>query len=592
MKAFFFQPRFEPDFIYNKIAEKNPDYLDIKTISFLHSQKHMYLPEKFEEDTPDLLFVPASFDISNCANYDGVEFAMQWYFNLTNKKINFSIVLLGIEEKSSFFMNCEYSQFLKCPNVFYINYNYFEITNFVKNYILKEYSSEEYINSIKKIGLSPPKSYKSHHSITNEWCINRWSKFLGVNMNLQKQLDSQIRGSLYYNYLQAINPIETISEPKNYKIKGSGKILLVDDEVDKGWDEFFKSLISDRNFKSIGQDFKKQSTEEIIKSSISNVKLFNPDLVILDLRLHDDDFETKEAKELTGMKILNEIKKYNKGIQVLAFTASDKVWNYIKLQEKGIDGYILKESPEYSQNNTHTNNTILSIIKNIEERILIAIQLKQISLNFTDIKNFVDVYNGLNSEFKNSTTYNTDISYDLLYKSFEPEKQKYMNFAYLQLFILLEEFLKQEDVFEEGDNCYVIHKQNRYLTLQLEKTIKREKEYISAIEMQNGHYHIKKSNYKKRFIDTNYKMSAVLLFKYGCATSGEKDWTKIYNTRNNKAAHPESEKIEFDEFKKLVNLLLYVFDEKNFNPVSIDQALPTPSFEEQIKRLKEKHEGI
>lgn len=42
------------------------------------------------------------------------------------------------------------------------------------------------------------------------------------------------------------------------------------------------------------------------------------------------------------------IKKINPGIQVIIFSATNKVWNLQALQEAGADGFIIKESPENS----------------------------------------------------------------------------------------------------------------------------------------------------------------------------------------------------------------------------------------------------
>ena len=196
------------------------------------------------------------------------------------------------------------------------------------------------IEKIKQLDVKKPASYKTHHSITNEWSIYRWSKYLGIeNIEIQKEIED----FLYFNYLKAIYPETTIDDPKSFLVKEKGKVLLIDDEVAKGWDAFFKSFFEFSHsitFKSIGKDFKMLTQEEIVERTKSEITVFDADVVLLDLRLHDEDFETKKASELTGAKIFNAIKEINKGIQIVIFSASNKVWNYLPFASEGI---VLKE---------------------------------------------------------------------------------------------------------------------------------------------------------------------------------------------------------------------------------------------------------
>jgi hypothetical protein len=83
------------------------------------------------------------------------------------------------------------------------------------------------------------------------------------------------------------------------------------------------------------------------------------DLIIIDLRLTKDEKDNYNISELSGAKLVENIRKINPAIPILIFTASNKVWNYTKLvNDLGANAYWIKESAElrkadlrYSQEN-------------------------------------------------------------------------------------------------------------------------------------------------------------------------------------------------------------------------------------------------
>ena len=76
-----------------------------------------------------------------------------------------------------------------------------------------------------------------------------------------------------------------------------------------------------------------------------------------------------EIAELTKEKytLLKRIKEYNKGIQVIIFSATNKIWNLQALQEAGADGFILKESPENNFDFDFTKQSVLNMIDKTSE---------------------------------------------------------------------------------------------------------------------------------------------------------------------------------------------------------------------------------
>lgn len=230
---------------------------------------------------------------------------------------------------------------------------------------------DDFSSFVSSITINPPANYLSHHSIANEWSILRWAKVLGISTEREtlKDVRSNIESLLYYKYLQAKYPIEAEPDKAAFKSNGKGCILYIDDEWSKGWEvvlEKFFSSSPDIVFKTLKYDFKDKTPELILKECKNLIESSKPDLVLLDLRLSDSDFTiSHNSSLLTGYKLLNAIKLINPGIQVIIFTASNKVWNLLELQANGADGFLLKESPELTINSSYTCESLSSLSKQV-----------------------------------------------------------------------------------------------------------------------------------------------------------------------------------------------------------------------------------
>ena len=330
MRTYFFLPKDNLVEDYQIIFD-NENVANTKLFSY--DQLQFFLSNTIQTiEEESVFFIPAILDPFNAYSYDGVEFALRCYFYFVSSKVNkFRIVVLGTESEAAFWEHCCYSNFLKCPHVDFIQNNIFAIKKYLDGFEPRDWEInwEECVGCVKKINIQQPASYKTHHSITNEWSIFRWSKYLGIkDIVVQKDIED----FLYFNYLKAVFPITEIDNPTSFLIKGKGKVLLIDDEAGKGWHSFFLSLLKpsvDITFDSVGDDFKKFSKERIIEIVKSKIERYDPDVVILDLRLHDNDFDEKDPQKLTGNEVLSIINEINPGIQVILFSASNKVWNYV-----------------------------------------------------------------------------------------------------------------------------------------------------------------------------------------------------------------------------------------------------------------------
>lgn len=313
------------------------------------------LKKYFGERNTYRIFVPSILSIDSACSYDGVTFSLWIFMYLIRENIcDFTIVLLGSETRGAFYDHCEYANILKAPNVYYVQNTKNSIEKFLERMGDKNslYKMDILIESLKMVHIIPPSSYKSSHTITNEWCIYRWSQTLGL-----EGIKTPMEDSLYFAYIKTITPLYK-TEYKGH-ISVDAKVLVVDDEMDKGWKEFWTTLLRGSDVKCIGSNFKKYKNAQLIIDEIEkDVKSYDPDVVILDLRLHENDHDSSSNLKISGINALIKIKQINQGIQVIGFTASNKVWNLLEWQKCGIDGFITKESPDLSQTSDYTNKTL------------------------------------------------------------------------------------------------------------------------------------------------------------------------------------------------------------------------------------------
>lgn len=538
----------------------------------------------------DVIFIPYSLSEENYIEFIGLRFAFHIRLTPAFKNIQTPIVFYGYDSIEEVNKLTDLGSILFSKNIF--TTSKISVEDFEKqvDYIKGKY---EEINEnefekrfLNRNTITPSGNYATHHSITNEWSIYRWAKALKIENEQIRKIEKSIGSNLYFKYLKVKYPISDFSEIGSKCIATEGKILYVDDELEKGWDDIFKKICFPRMVKSFGSEFKNWDTQTIIDKTIERVNEFDPAVVILDFRLHDDDFEVVKPEDVTGYKILKKIKAFNQGIQVIILSATNKIWNLVDLQKAGADGFIMKESPELSVDEDFSKNTISNIYEDINDRLKRAKELKKIYTKIKQIKTLVKNSNEFDETFRTAVFMNLEIGYKLFNESYIIDK-KYSNYSYLQFFLIIEEYLKQSNVFEEGDNCYVIQEKKRFLVRQK----KGELKFLNAIKFSGGHYTVGQEEKQEKgiFVNTNFKMSAVLIFKFDCTTSGEQNWTSIYTARNQKAAHPvKDDLITFYEIDILMDFMLFLFDKTNYKDVDISKALSEPSFEESLEQLKNK----
>lgn len=539
----------------------------------------------FDETQYDAIYIPLSFG-NTLSDFIGLRLAMHIRLtpSINDKRPIFIYGVATYEE----IIQHECLDILKTSSVHLIGCDNKSFLN-----SLQIERREESANYINKIHLDLPSNLGDNHSVANKWAISRWVEMINLNRAISIEQPYDLIKSLYFKYLVAryrrYDNLK-IEERCNVKIEGiQGKIIAyIDDEYDKGWENVIREIIELNGAKLVcfkGFD-KKISREELLHRIYNFIKEYEcADCYLVDLRLHEDDFSTTE--KLTGHLVSQKIKEQNKGNQIIVFTASNKIWNLKEeIENIGATAYILKESPElnlkWQDSLSLYNEFVNALIKACS-----LSYLKSIYTKLNQIKHYLLSYSLFGEKIKEIVAH-IDVAFDLLTLSYD--KKEYKSYSYLQLFLIIEEYVKLPSVIYETATGLYLEKGNERYRLLKDRQLKGNNTYIydSSIVMENGHYILKKGQYKNRFVDTNYLVSALLIFKFSALNSSEGKWTNIYKTRNLKAAHPQEGEVSIDDLRRILDFMLYIFNKDNENWRPIESAFEDVNESDLYSLLKEK----
>ena len=335
-----------------------------------------YVKEWFTESEYKALYIPLCFG-KILSDYNGLRLAIHIRCTLSinqNKPIYiYSPVPI------SFLVRSRYFDILKTRGVKLINMHPKKIVESLDS--INPLKENDIKHEMEKIQLPVPQNYEDSHSIANEWAIYRWANATDSEDSAIEKITNTIKSNLYFKHLTTVYPPSEIKLIKEDRLKFRDQlsgisdglleqkdinILYVDDEADKGWYEIMANIIYDVNnikgFDYLGESLKALSQQEIIDQVVNRVKEDSVNIVLLDFRLHKKDHNTQDIEGITSVQILKKIKAFNAGIQVIIFSATNKVWNLLALQKYGADGFIIKEGPENSKDPSFTTQTIENFI--------------------------------------------------------------------------------------------------------------------------------------------------------------------------------------------------------------------------------------
>jgi len=322
--------------------------------------------------------------------------------------------------------------------------------------VMESLSPSEYKTRFLDVIKIIPNATEGRHSLANQWGADVLSRIV-VGNETNNELIKKARLSLYFRYVRALslgtNDIENIiqgvespSTPTSLKkIDAAGKkILLIDDEADKGWDDVLQKMLPNSEFKTIQEQVPNyESLSDGAKKTIESGKY---DLIFLDLRMNGVAEEnTLSPNDFSGMKILKAIKEQNKGNQVIMLTASNKAWNMKALLDEGVDGYYIKESPEFAFPHSYSLSNAENLYNDIQNCLSVSFEQRSIWKSIKEVKQVMESNNLANKYFSgmevmHGLKYQTLISteLDVVWGLLRSNQEKKEQLSMLSLFKILE----------------------------------------------------------------------------------------------------------------------------------------------------------
>ena len=389
----------------------------------------------------DVIYIPLYFG-NIYSDYMGLRLAMHIRLTDTPNQ-NTPIFIYGMSSYKEVILN-EISDVLKLSSVHLIGADNKSLIDSVNlNTETVDISKE-----IDKIHIDIPSNIGDNHSITNKWSRYRWSIALDDSDDVLDKNNEDIKSLLYFKYLTTKYPPSKIQQVNKEELTicknddSDFNILYVDDEADDGWYELLCHILKDineiQNFVPIGCELKSKTQDEIIKFVMDEIKRSNINLVILDLRLHPDDFEDTNIENITGYKILNKIKNnYNRGVQVLMFSATNKIWNLQALQKEEADGFVMKEAPINSIEPHFTEESIKNFVKLLND-CYNRIYLKDLWSRIQKLNNRIDYHlrrNNIEERYAKNVRTLLSMAEDSLFDSHQDHS---LDNAFLNLFTIIE----------------------------------------------------------------------------------------------------------------------------------------------------------
>jgi CheY-like chemotaxis protein len=414
---------------------------------------------------------------------------------------------------------------------------------------------------LKTIRIDPPGHFDSQHSIDNELTLYHWSKAIGIeNIEIEKEIETGL-------YFKSKNLLDKNNKAQIKNSKISGKVLLIDDQWERGWVEFYRQFFKSPDKELSYVEIKKGDDLNKIKNATEQkINSFDPDVVLLDLRLTDNDFKKEILiEELSGYLILEFLNTNFPAIQVIITTASTKASTYEKT---------IKWAHSYIQKSVFfgIQEAFDKIYDTLISSIDIASQIKEFIVLVKEIKSVLKT-SDFDDEFKESILGHINLGYEIYILFLKSKQNRYLDFAFLEFYFIVEALSQNNNVFNEDVICTVYAGPIEYCI------VKNYKKGIKNKPPQGEQALVFNSNFKKgkspvtRNIDTYFKVSALLLYRYGLETSGEKYWTKLNNIRKNIAHANKKEQKENgvqldnlvckDDLIEMLNFNLFLLDDNN-----------------------------
>lgn len=219
------------------------------------------------------------------------------------------------------------------------------------------------------------------------------------------------------------------------------KVLLIDDQAQKGWKQILENTLFENNSIDFSEDIHSAKTK--LENNIY-------DLIFLDLRLDENDHNQIDIKQFNGFKIIKEIirKDFNSinfPTPIIIFSATNKIWNIDTMIYYGADNYYIKEHPDYSFDTQYSKENFTRLKINVSELIKIGIKRREVWFKIQNINEKLDKIDNLN--IRSRIDEKLRIGYGLLFRNTTAVENENLIFnnqiiSFIAFWSILEEIIK------------------------------------------------------------------------------------------------------------------------------------------------------
>lgn len=455
------------------------DFIEIPTIMCSNDYEiHNWLVNVFQHNEIEKLVIEIGSDVV-------LPFQIAYHIRLSINELKYKslipILFVSTTTLNSIVLKASlWSHILSTKGVYFSSISDFEKIKLELS-VVEEITSEEYKSEFWDIIKVLPGEVMGRHSLANVWGAYSMDKAANTNI-LRFNSDFQSRsGELYFKYVSAINNLKTL----NIKTVGyinlspscpidakNRKILLIDDEADKGWESVLRKIFST----NLPDDFvvineKVKDYDKFTPKSKSIIENEHFDLYLIDLRLGGlEEDGILKPDDFSGMKVMRKIKSINPGNQVIIFTASNKVWNLKALLDAGADGYYMKESPEFAFTNEFSVQNYLRF-KDDVQRCFDRSYLKSVYLDIQDIKVYINKIGS--TDFKNELLNQFDLFWSMISKSISETDYAY---SFINLYFVIE-IINKNSYQQTTDGKWLICQKENLLNWQWDQS---QKAYVNT----------------------------------------------------------------------------------------------------------------
>ena len=256
-----------------------------------------------KDESYDLIISPYTFSRDNYMEYSGLRVATHIRLTKEWHHLTAPILFLGPDNIDDIVKLSEFGSIMTSYRIFMSeDHEEDEVENKILEIVennqydsdaeTKYSSSHRYVEMVSKLVIKAPANYATHHSIANEWGVQRWSEMFQYDVNFK---NGDFENQLFYKCLRA-----KIGEPQRFNDKWRNKnpsfmtfgfktderykIAYIDDEYDKGWYSILSFMFKSEPIDFVAfEDFEEGLDKpELINKIESFIDSCNADCYILE----------------------------------------------------------------------------------------------------------------------------------------------------------------------------------------------------------------------------------------------------------------------------------------------------------------------